>query len=134
MLHISKQVDYAIQLVYALAALKKGEYLSLRMFSEKSNISFLFLQRIARSLKQARLLEASRGVHGGYFLIREANSITLKELIEAVEGPFGISKCMLKGAKKCVRADKCTNRPLMVQVNTQINNLLSQTYVMNPVK
>jgi len=124
---MSKQVDYALQLLIALSKCSKDEYLSLRTFSQESNISFLFLQRIARSLKDAGMIDASRGVHGGYFLTKEADRISLKELIEAVDGPFGITSCTR--GKDCPRRGKCPARKVFDEVNKKIEKILASTSI-----
>jgi len=125
---MSKQVDYAVQLLIALSKNKKGEYLSLRMFSQESNISFLFLQRIARSLKEAGIVDATRGVYGGYFFIKKLENISLKELIEAVDGPFGITSCTR--GKACIRKGKCTAKKLFDSVNKKIEKILDTTPIL----
>ncbi|MBT3948507.1 Rrf2 family transcriptional regulator [Candidatus Parcubacteria bacterium] len=126
---MSKQVDYAMQLLIALSKLDKESFLSLRMFSQESNISFLFLQRIARSLKVAGMIDAARGVHGGYFMTREAKGITVKEVIEAVDGPFGITSC--SRGKLCPRKGKCTSKKLFDKINKKIEVILDKTPILD---
>ena len=131
MITISKQIDYALQLLIALSELKKGETLSLRKFSKESDISFLFLQRIARSLKKAKMVDAGRGVHGGYFLLKNPKKITVLELLEAVEGPFGIASCM-KGTKQhCCRMKVCTAKKLFSKINKKLEKILSETFILS---
>jgi len=131
MITISKQIDYALQFLIALSELKKGETLSLRKFSKESNISFLFLQRIARSLKKAKIIDAGRGVHGGYFLLREPKKITVLELLEAVEGPFGVVSCIKGNKKHCDRMKVCTARKLFNKINEELEEILSKTYILS---
>lgn len=128
MIHMSKQTDYAVQLLIALSKMKKGEYLSLRAFSEESNISFLFLQRIVRSLKEAGIVDANRGVHGGYYLVKDPKKVTLKDLMEAVEGRFGITRC-LKG-QNCMRSKTCASKKVFTKVNREIEQLLNSVSVL----
>ncbi len=127
MINVSKQVDYALQLIIALSDLDKGEFLSLRIFSNESTISFLFLQRIARSLKKAQIIDATRGVHGGYFLVADPHKITLKQLIEAIEGRFGITTC---SKDTCPRQKGCTSKKVFLRVNKKIEHILDTTYIL----
>ncbi|PLX28492.1 hypothetical protein C0581_01950 [Candidatus Parcubacteria bacterium] len=128
MIHMSKQVDYAMQLLIALSKLDKETFLSLRTFSQESNISFLFLQRIARALKEAGMVDAARGVHGGYFMTRDAKGINVKEVIETVDGPFGITSCTR--GKLCPRKGKCTSKKLFDSINVKIEKILTQTPIL----
>ena len=81
MIKISKQVDYAFQLISELSKLEKNALLSLKTFSIKSNISFLFLQKIARSLRGAKIIKSVKGKNGGYMLVKKADKISVKEVI-----------------------------------------------------
>ena len=130
MITISKQIDYALQLLIALSKQKKGETMSLCKFAKDSNISFLFLQRIARSLKKADIIEATRGVHGGYFLKKNPKKITVLELLEAVEGPYGITSCM-RSKKHCPRCKTCTALKLFTKINDELKEILSKTYILS---
>ena len=128
MLKISKEFDYAVQLITALASLKeKDELLSLKKFSQESNISFLFLQRIARSLKQAGLIDSVRGVKGGYKMKKEATKITLKDILTATEGKVpSISKC-IADKNLCKKSAKCNARILFSKINKELLTYLEKT-------
>lgn len=128
MFQISKQVDYAIQLIHRLALLKEGETLSLRTFSEESSISFLFLQKIARQLKENNILVSSKGSKGGYYLKRPASEISLREAIEAIEGPYGVVNCM-KNKKLCNKIGICKTRPVWKNLNEMVLRELEQTKI-----
>lgn len=127
MISINRQSDYAIQLVVALSKVTKESPLSLKKFSIESNISFLFLQRIARSLKNDRIIDSSRGMYGGYFLIKDIKKITVKQIMEAVEGPFGITACFR--GHTCPRAKTCTSKQVLNSLNLQLNKILSNMIV-----
>lgn len=129
MIKVSKQVDYAVQLLRVLSVVKEGEYLSLRKFSKESNISFLFLQRIARSLKASKIIDASRGIHGGYFLTVDPKKINMKQLMESVDGKFGITACVR--GQKCEREKQCTTKDLFHHMNAQIEKTFLQTSIID---
>jgi len=125
-MQISKELDYATQLMLALTKLKEGELLSLKTFSKESNISFLFLQRIASSLKKAKLIDSGRGVRGGYFLTKK--HISVKEIVAAVEGnDYAMTKC-LTNKKLCKKKD-CPAKKIFSKINQQLNTFLEATYI-----
>lgn len=129
MLSISKQTDYAVELILALSKLKEGELLSLRVFSKQSSISFLFLQRIATYLKEAKLIEAVRGIHGGYRLLKPASQISFREVIEAVQGPFGVLSCTKH--EQCKLELMCTAKHGLRSVEAEIAELLGSRFVVS---
>lgn len=128
MIQISRQVDYAVQLLIRLGTLQNNETLSLRSFSKESNISFLFLQKIARLLKQAGLIVAHKGIHGGYSLAVPIEKISIKSAIEAVEGPYGIVDCT-KGDHACTKSGNCQTKYLWQAINKDIVTHLENTSI-----
>lgn len=127
MTYFSRQTDYALQLVSALAKLPAGELLSLKIFSLESNISFLFLQKIAQSLKKAKIIESVRGSQGGYHLARPASFITARQILEAVEGQIGATDCKIGGRKKCSKLKNCAIQGTMGKINEKMLNFLDET-------
>lgn len=64
--------------------------------SKKQNIPETFLAKIFQRLSKAGLLRSSRGLKGGFSLGKPANKITMREVIEALEGPIALNRCLLK--------------------------------------
>ncbi|MEK7624056.1 MAG: Rrf2 family transcriptional regulator [Patescibacteria group bacterium] len=129
MIKISREVDYAIQLLLRLAKAKKEEYVGLKKFCTESSISFLFLQKIARQLRQAGFIQAAKGPAGGYRLARDIESISLKSLIEALDDHAGPTAC-LRG-EFCVKERNCTLKPGMGIFHTKLNSLMEQTSIVD---
>ena len=125
MFFISKQVDYATQLLIALSHQPPGEFLSLKEFSKKRNISFLFLQKIVRSLKKSGFVDSSQGSRGGYILKIDASEITLKNVVEAIEGEYHIAACM-KVAHDCPINQNCLSKNSLQKVQFDIVSLLDK--------
>jgi Rrf2 family protein len=100
MITLRRETDYAIHLLKELAKVKHG-FLSLRDVADNTGISFLFLQKIARKLRAARLIKAGQGVSGGYCLNIPASKITLKAIIEATEKDSAILPCLCAKNNVC---------------------------------
>ncbi|MFH0857404.1 MAG: Rrf2 family transcriptional regulator [Candidatus Magasanikbacteria bacterium] len=124
MIRFSKELDYAIQLIVKLAQLSNEELLSLKSFSESREISFLFLQKIARTLKSANIITSARGSQGGYKLARPPEKITLRDIIEAFEGKYAPVDC-LRG-KVCKRRKDCPTRKFSACLHTDILQVLDK--------
>lgn len=87
-MRLSLQVQYAICSVFDLAYNGQGEPVQVRVVSERQGIPARYLEQIFRRLRQAELVVSKRGPGGGYTLARPAAKITLRDVVEAVEGPL----------------------------------------------
>lgn len=104
---LTQASDYAFRAVLFLAR-KEGQIVEAQTISDRQQIPKRFLLKICRELGQAGIIDSFRGKRGGYKLGRPASEITLKDVIEAVEGDLVINKCQ-KGTDYCNRnaADTC---------------------------
>ena len=95
-LELTKRADYAIRAVLALARATPGERRSVREIAEDQRIPARFLPRAMTDLIRAGLVEATVGRRGGYRLTRPAASISLLEVVEAIEGDSRRRVCILR--------------------------------------
>lgn len=125
MLQFNKELDYGLQLIFALAILKKGELLGLRKFSEEKGISFLFLQRIARKLRQGEIIQSAKGATGGYYLNKNLDKINLKDLVEVLDGQYMVVDC-LKASCVCAKAKSCITHKVFKKINHSLVECLEK--------
>jgi Rrf2 family protein len=95
-LELTRRGSYAIRAILALSATDEEVVSSTRIASSMS-IPVRFLPQIMADLVRAGFVEARVGRSGGYRLIRSADSITLLDVIEAVEGDARRRTCVLTG-------------------------------------
>ena len=87
-MRLSLQVRYAICSVFDLAYNGQGAPVQVRVVSERQGIPARYLEQIFRRLRRAELVLSKRGPGGGYTLARPPSRITLRDVVEAVEGPL----------------------------------------------
>ena len=87
-MRFSLQVQYAICGVFDLAYNGHGDPVRIREISERQGIPARYLEQIFQRLRRAQIVASKRGPGGGYTLARPAAEITLREVVEAVEGPL----------------------------------------------
>ncbi len=92
---LTKRADYAIRAVLALAA--ADARLSVREIAADRGIPASFLRQVMGDLVAAGLIEGVEGRNGGYRLARPAGSVSLLDVIEAVEGDSHRRGCVLRG-------------------------------------
>lgn len=125
MSYLTKEIDYAIQFMIALKGSGEEKPLSLAAFAKHSAISFLFLQKIAKKLRAAKLVQSRLGNLGGYWLNRGAAEISLGDIIEAIEGPVAVVPCM-RGTHHCRHASVCAQRHKFFGLNQEIKNFFGR--------
>jgi Rrf2 family protein len=88
-MRLSLQVQYAICGVFDLAYNGEGGApIQVRVIGERQSIPPRYLEQIFQRLRRARIVAGKRGPGGGYVLARPAGEITLRDVVEAVEGPL----------------------------------------------
>lgn len=85
---LSRTVSYAVQAVLQLAQLEPSTPVPCSRLATDGQMPERFLLQILRNLVTHGILRSTRGVDGGYALVRPADQISLLELIEAIEGPL----------------------------------------------
>jgi Rrf2 family protein len=85
-MRISAKADYAVQAAVGLATV--GEVTRAEQIAERYAIPLKFLERILHELRHAGIVGSRRGPDGGYFLARDADAITIADVIRAVDGPL----------------------------------------------
>lgn len=87
-MRISAKADYAVRAALELSASPDGAPVKGTALAEAQTIPLQFLEQIMLELKRSGLVETKRGAHGGYWLARSAEEITVADVIRAVEGPL----------------------------------------------
>ena len=111
MLKINRQTDYAVRVVLALAKSGEAARLSSTHIQDEMLIPHALMARIVAQLAHAGLVNTFAGRDGGIMLPRPASQITLKDVVEAFEGPILLSDCMqAKGEDDCPFRSNCPVR------------------------
>lgn len=126
MIRITKQTDYGVVLLNAMSQ-STDVLLSTRDLSEGTQIPLPMVQKILKLLTRAELVHSQRGAGGGYRLAREAEAISVAEVIEALEGPIAITECLTEELDhSCQHAQGCSTRGNWNSINLAIRQVLEQ--------
>ena len=123
MLKITRLADYAVSIIYAFSGSEK-EILSSQDIIEKTKLHKATVNKLLAQLVKTNFLEPFRGTKGGYRLKKDLDNISIRELIEAIEGPVLLTDCLNKNANNCNLFDVCNTKYIWSFVNTEINNTL----------
>lgn len=130
MMITSRATDYALLLLMHLAKLPPNETTSVKKVSEASNISIRFLANIANKLSIARIISSHRGVGGGIRLAKASNQISIREVIESVDGPIQTMFCQ-NATEDCSLESSCGMKFFWDDIQQTIVNKLEQTTIQN---
>lgn len=86
-------------------------------------ISSGYLEQIVAPLREAGLVEGKRGPGGGYRLSRDPKSVTVREVVEALEGPIALVECQAGG---CEHPSRCGSREIWDRLQARISETLSE--------
>ncbi len=121
---MTQEADYAVRIVYCLA--QSGERRDAKYVSERMGVSLRFSLKILGKLVANGILKSYKGQRGGYELARAPEKITLNEVIETVDGPYALNRC-LKDGHICNMDDAgaCTFREIYADVSDTITKKLN---------
>jgi FeS assembly SUF system regulator len=98
MFRLNKLTDYGIVLMAHVARSPEETPHTARSLAKETKLPLPTVGKLLRQLSERGLLSSHRGVKGGYNLVRDAGSITVAEIILALEGPIGFTECsVVKG-------------------------------------
>jgi FeS assembly SUF system regulator len=135
MLRVSRLTDYAAVVMTCLAA-QPAEVLSAVQIAECTRLELPTVSKLMKLLGHAALVESFRGVNGGYRLARAPDDISLAQIVEAIEGPLGVTECSV-GVGQCDRESYCTMRDNWQSINAAVDDALrarSLADVLKPVR
>ena len=95
-MQFTKAEEYGIFGIMYLATQPKGKVTPLSEISEHQHVPEKFLAKIFQSLCRSGLVRSHRGVKGGFTIGKASDKITVKEVIESIQGPYYISKCLME--------------------------------------
>ncbi len=116
--------EYAIRAMIHLAALPWGTVAQIAEISSQWDIPENFLRKITAQLSKAGLIRSQRGIGGGVQLAKPAETLTLLNVIEAVEGKLYLNKCLI-GPQFCNRTSWCAVHLVWCEAQQKLKEILS---------
>ena len=111
MFSLSKKADYGLIALKHLAR-HTNESVSAREIATEYRIPAELLAKILQRLARKGLVVSQQGTHGGYVLARDPSKISIVDVVEALDGPIGITPC--ERGSSCEQIDRCSVKdPLM---------------------
>jgi Rrf2 family iron-sulfur cluster assembly transcriptional regulator len=123
MMELTRKGEYAIRGILYLAQQPQGKVALISEVAQSADVPKSFLSKIFQNFAKMGLVNSYRGSGGGFTLARPAAQITLREVVEAVEGPIVPNRCLIgKGA--CPRDETCSVHPVWKRVQSEVVAIL----------
>ncbi len=119
---IRRDTDYALRALVYLAS-RRGNVVSAAEVAAQQDVPLEFLQKLFQKCARAGIVGAHRGVRGGFFLTKDPRDTTVLEVVESIQGPLTMNKCLL-GKEGCPRATGCPLKSKWIGIEAQIADFL----------
>ena len=132
-MRITKATEYAILAVTYLAKKGKEGPIGLDEIAKKQKVPKSFLAKIAQILTRAGIMRSHRGLKGGFSLAKPASSITLRDIIERIEGPIALEECIIN-PKECFQSRNCALHKIWRKAQNRLLEVLDGASIADLVK
>ena len=125
--------EYGIRGVLYLAQQDNGKISMLSAIAKAQDVPPRFLAKIFQALARAGIVRSYRGAKGGFSLGRAAGEITIKDVIEAIEGPIYLNVCLV-GPGECTRDKICPMHVVWEEAQEKMMGVLGRANFADLVK
>ncbi len=119
---ISKKCQYALKALFELAWRNTGKPVNTHSIADAQQISPRFAEIILNDLKHGGFVESRRGKEGGYILARDTRDLTVREVIEHVQGPISL----VPDATKATRDQSFWGNEAFNELWQEVNNAVTE--------
>ena len=128
-MQLTRAGDYGIQGMLYLASLPEGEDAFIGEIADARGLPASFLAKIFQNLSKAGLVHSHRGAKGGFVLSRPSKEISVLEIIQGIEGPLYLNKCLM-GEGICNRQKTCPMHYVLKEAQENLIQTLTK-YTLN---
>jgi Rrf2 family protein len=125
-MEISRRTDYGVRVILDLASRPGSQRTPTKEIADRQNIPNPFLAKIISQLSLAELVTTHRGAGGGVTLARPAADISLLQVIEALEGPVHLNRCLIE-PDACPQNGHCPVHDVWAKAQAELSTLLDLT-------
>ena len=126
-MRISTRGRYALRAMVDLALHATDAPVLRRDIAARQEISADYVAQLFRQLGTAKVVNGIKGPGGGYMLARDATTISVGDIVRAVEGPIAVSNCVISGDNfSCRQSNECVAQAVWQQVTRAIEDTLDK--------
>lgn len=117
---MNRKLEYSLMALKHMSLKTPGELTSAKEVSESYHAPFDATARVMQMMAQNGILRSEHGAQGGYQITRDLSKVTLHDLLEIIQGPMSIAKCMQK-EEPCEMQSNCNIISPVMNLNQKLN-------------
>ncbi len=122
-MRLTRQGDYAVRVMVDLAAQPRDAPVPRARIQARQDVPAAYLAKIVQALARAGLVRTLPGARGGVLLNAAPDAVTLLQVIEAIEGPIHLNRCVTRPGA-CPRDRFCTVHPVWLRLQALVTREL----------
>jgi Rrf2 family protein len=127
-MQLTRAGDYAVRVMIHLAKTPRGTRVSLPVLAAATAAPSSFLSKVLQSLTRAHLVTSQRGPAGGFEMSASGRRASMREVIEAIDGPMNLNVC-LRNDQACSRRHWCPAHPVWVKAQEALLDVLNEARI-----
>lgn len=127
-MQLTRAADYGVRVMVYLSTLPDEKRALLPDLARATEAPESFLSKVLQSLAHAELISSRRGKLGGFSILPPGRQATMREVIEAIDGPICLNVC-LNGSKACDRKSTCPAHPVWARAQRAMLDVLMSVTV-----
>lgn len=127
-MQLTRAADYAVRVMVHLATLPQEARVLLPDLARATDAPESFLSKVLQALTRAQLISSRRGKSGGFVLLPAGRQASMRQVVEAVDGPICLNIC-LNGGKDCDRKPWCPAHPVWARAQRAMLDVLMSVTV-----
>ena len=125
---ITKKAEYAIIALADLAMLQPGQKTTTREIVERRKLPPNLVAQLLATIRRTGWIKSTRGAGGGVLLCTDPGQITLRDVIELIDGPVKITRCLLQ-SMPCGNRSSCPLRDVWQKAQSEMLQVLENTTI-----
>ena len=126
LMQVPRKVDYGLRAVIYLSGQDPEKCCSITEIAKQQGVPKKFLEKIIQDLMRGGLIKSKRGSCGGYTLARSADTISIYDVIAAIEGPIVVNACM-EAHSNCDQLPRCAMVTVWSEVQRKVTEVFTRT-------
>ena len=122
-MQLTRAADYAVRVMIHLATLPPESRALLPDLAEATEAPESFLSKVMQALVRKELIASRRGKRGGFAILPRGRVATMREVVEAIDGPICLNVC-LNGGRDCERRSWCPAHPVWARAQRAMVDVL----------
>jgi len=125
---LRRNTDYALRLMISLARRYENGAVSTRVLAQEQEVPYQLACKLMQRLHDVRLVDSCMGPRGGFRLARAPGQISLLEVVEVIQGPVRLNRCLMSDCA-CPRGGGCPVRAKITELQGHMEQYLRSVTV-----